>query len=116
MAEGSSYLLFLWSPAGYSLREMEGDPPRVGHEFEEGDHTLVVGNRVTGTVNLAQGAFVVLGALAMYSFEKTLGLPPALAALAALGVAAVTGFVLAAGIFAPGLRRPSARSPVPLGW
>jgi branched-chain amino acid transport system permease protein len=61
--------------------------------------------RVTGTINLAQGAFVVLGALAMYSFEKTLGLPPALAALAAVGVAAITGFVLAAGIFAPGLRR-----------
>jgi hypothetical protein len=43
MTEGSSsYLLFLWSPAGYSLREMEGDPPQVGHEFEEGDYTLVV--------------------------------------------------------------------------
>jgi hypothetical protein len=42
MAEGSSYLLFLWSPAGYSLREMEGELPPVGHEFEEGAYTLVV--------------------------------------------------------------------------
>jgi hypothetical protein len=42
MAEGSSYLLFLWSPAGYSLREMEGELPPVGHEFEEGSYTLVV--------------------------------------------------------------------------
>ena len=42
MAESSSYLLFLWSPTGYSLREMEGDPPEIGHEFVEGDHTQVV--------------------------------------------------------------------------
>jgi hypothetical protein len=42
MAEGSSYLLFLWSPTGYSLREVEGDPPPVGHEFEEGNHLHVV--------------------------------------------------------------------------
>ncbi|HVY48511.1 MAG TPA: hypothetical protein VHB21_21630 [Minicystis sp.] len=37
-----SYLLFVWSPAGYTLREMEGDPPELGHEFAEGDTTLVV--------------------------------------------------------------------------
>jgi hypothetical protein len=36
------YLLFVWSPSGYTLREMEGDPPQPGHEFEEGDRTLVV--------------------------------------------------------------------------
>ena len=30
------YLLFVWSPTGYSLRELEGDPPPVGHEFEDG--------------------------------------------------------------------------------
>ena len=35
MAEGS-YLLFLWSPAGYTLREMEGDPPQLGAELEDG--------------------------------------------------------------------------------
>ena len=37
-----SYLLFVWSPAGYTLREIEGDPPEVGHELVEGDATLVV--------------------------------------------------------------------------
>jgi hypothetical protein len=36
------YLLMVWSPTGYSLRELEGDPPEVGHEFEDGDRTLVV--------------------------------------------------------------------------
>ena len=61
--------------------------------------------RVTGTVNLAQGAFVVLGALATYSFEQTLGWPVALAALAALAVAAVVGFSSPSLVFAPGLRR-----------
>jgi ABC-type branched-subunit amino acid transport system permease subunit len=61
--------------------------------------------RVTGTVNLAQGAFVVLGALATYSFEVTLGWPVALAALAALAVAALAGYVIAVAVFAPGLRR-----------
>ncbi len=41
---GSSggYLLFLWSPAGYTLREMQGEPPQVGHVFDEGTQTLVV--------------------------------------------------------------------------
>jgi len=42
MSDGNGYLLFVWSPAGYELRELEGDPPQVGHEFEEGDRTLVV--------------------------------------------------------------------------
>jgi hypothetical protein len=37
-----SYLLFLWSPAGYTLREMQGEPPQVGHSFEEGEMKLVV--------------------------------------------------------------------------
>jgi hypothetical protein len=36
------YLLFLWSPSGYTIREMEGDPPPLGHEFEEGEQTLVI--------------------------------------------------------------------------
>jgi hypothetical protein len=34
MADG--YLLFVWSPAGYTLREMEGDPPQLGAELEDG--------------------------------------------------------------------------------
>ncbi len=61
--------------------------------------------RVTGTINLAQGAFVVLGALAMYSFEQTFGWPIWLAALGSLGVAALVGAILAVAIFVPGLRR-----------
>ena len=36
------YVLMVWSPNGYSLRELQGDPPPVGHEFEEGGRTLVV--------------------------------------------------------------------------
>jgi hypothetical protein len=36
------YLLFVWSPSGYTLRELEGDPPRIGSEFEEDGRTLVV--------------------------------------------------------------------------
>ena len=40
MADG--YVLMVWSPAGYTLRELEGDAPPVGHEFEDGDKTLVI--------------------------------------------------------------------------
>jgi hypothetical protein len=40
MADG--YLLFLWSPAGYSLVERDGDMPPVGAELEENGHTVVV--------------------------------------------------------------------------
>jgi len=40
MADG--YLLFVWSPTGYTLREMQGDPPQLGYEFEEGERKLVV--------------------------------------------------------------------------
>lgn len=36
------YLLMVWSPAGYTLRELEGELPALGQELEEGDHTLVV--------------------------------------------------------------------------
>jgi hypothetical protein len=39
---GSGHLLFVWSPAGYTLREMEGDPPPIGFEFEDDGRTLVV--------------------------------------------------------------------------
>jgi hypothetical protein len=30
-----AYLLFVWKPSGYELREREGDPPPVGQEVEE---------------------------------------------------------------------------------
>jgi hypothetical protein len=36
------YLLFVWSPSGYTLREMDGDPPQPGQELEDGERTLVV--------------------------------------------------------------------------
>ena len=42
MSDGNGYLLFVWSPAGYSLRAEQGDPPQVGSEFEEGERVLVV--------------------------------------------------------------------------
>ena len=30
-----SYLLFVWKPSGWELREREGDPPAVGEEVED---------------------------------------------------------------------------------
>ena len=39
---GDGYLLMVWSPAGYTLLEMEGNPPQPGHEFEDDGRTLVV--------------------------------------------------------------------------
>jgi hypothetical protein len=36
------YLLFVWSPSGYRLREQEGEVPQVGHTFEDEGRTLVV--------------------------------------------------------------------------
>jgi hypothetical protein len=30
-----SHLVFVWTPAGYQLREKEGEPPAVGDEVEE---------------------------------------------------------------------------------
>ncbi|HEY7537896.1 MAG TPA: hypothetical protein VH721_07890 [Gaiellaceae bacterium] len=38
----SGYVLFVWSPTGYRLRDAEGEPPPVGHVFEEGGRSLVV--------------------------------------------------------------------------
>jgi hypothetical protein len=37
-----AYLLFVWSPTGYTLRELAGEPPRVGDEIEDGARSLVV--------------------------------------------------------------------------
>ena len=30
-----AYLLFVWKPSGWELRERDGDPPSVGDEVEE---------------------------------------------------------------------------------
>jgi hypothetical protein len=38
----SGYLLFVWSPAGYTLREQDGDMPEIGTEFEDDGRKLVV--------------------------------------------------------------------------
>ena len=40
--DGSRYLLFVWSPAGYTLREEQGEPPQPGDELEEDGVTLVI--------------------------------------------------------------------------
>ncbi len=40
--DGSGHLLFLWSPAGYTLREAAGAAPPVGHEIANGELTVVV--------------------------------------------------------------------------
>ena len=37
-----AYVLFVWSPSGYSLRELQGEPPQVGQELEENGQTLVI--------------------------------------------------------------------------
>jgi hypothetical protein len=37
-----SYLVFVWRPTGYELREREGDPPRVGDEIEEDGARMTV--------------------------------------------------------------------------
>jgi hypothetical protein len=40
MADGNGkYLLFVWKPSGYELREAEGDIPSVGSEVEADDQT-----------------------------------------------------------------------------
>ena len=40
MSDGNGYVLFVWSPAGYTLREMDGDLPEVGHRWDEDGLTL----------------------------------------------------------------------------
>jgi len=41
VADGT-YLLFIWKPSGYELREENGEPPEVGDEVEDGDGKLRV--------------------------------------------------------------------------
>jgi len=40
--DGTDYLLFVWSPSGYRLRELHGELPHVGQELEEDGRTIVV--------------------------------------------------------------------------
>lgn len=62
-------------------------------------------NRVTGTTNLAQGAFCVLGALTMYTLQVSLGLPTLVAAAGAVMATTFFGLILGRVSFVPGLSR-----------
>ena len=70
--------------------------------------------RVTGTVNLAQGAFVVLGALSLYSFHQVLHWPLLIAFAGSLVVSTLVGAVIALFVIEPGLRKLPASSMVML--
>jgi branched-chain amino acid transport system permease protein len=61
--------------------------------------------RVTGIVNLAQGAFCILGALSLYTIEESWGWPAPLAIPAALVATTLFGAALGAATFVPALRR-----------
>jgi hypothetical protein len=37
-----SYVLFVWSPSGYTIREVDGELPHLGEELEEMGHTIVI--------------------------------------------------------------------------
>ncbi len=61
--------------------------------------------RVTGVINLSQGAFCIVGALTMYTFEQVLGWPAAFAAFGAVAATTVFGTILGAATFVPALAR-----------
>jgi branched-chain amino acid transport system permease protein len=61
--------------------------------------------RVTGTVNLAQGAFVVVGALLLYTFHQVLLWPLWIAFIASLAVTVLIGVLLAQFVLEPALRK-----------
>jgi hypothetical protein len=42
VGDGDGYVLMVWSPAGYTLREMEGEPPQPGDELDDDGRTLIV--------------------------------------------------------------------------
>ena len=42
MADDGKYLLFVWKPSGYELREAEGPVPTVGSEVQQDDVKLRV--------------------------------------------------------------------------
>ena len=61
--------------------------------------------RVTGMLNLAQGAFVVIGALLLYTFHQVLMWPLPLAFLGSLLISVIIGTVLAQFVLEPALRK-----------
>lgn len=64
-------------------------------------------HRVTGVVNLAQGAFCVVGALVAYTLQVQWGLPAAVAVIGAVLAVTGGGAALGAVTFVPGLQRLS---------
>jgi branched-chain amino acid transport system permease protein len=62
-------------------------------------------SRVAGIINLAQGGFCVLAALALYSLETTFGWPVPLAVLGAVAATTLIGLLLGATTFVPALAR-----------
>ena len=63
--------------------------------------------RVTGVVNLSQGGFAVLAALAGYTFSQRLGLPLPIALLCAVGGTTVVGLAIGWFTFVPALKKLS---------
>lgn len=63
--------------------------------------------RVTGVVNLSQGGFAVLAALAGYSFSQQLGLPLPIALICAVGGTAFAGLAIGWFTFVPALKKLS---------
>ena len=63
--------------------------------------------RVTNIINLAQGAFCVLGALVAYKLQVDWGWNLPVAAILALATVALAGLVIGWGAFVPGLSRLS---------
>ena len=61
--------------------------------------------RVTGVVNLSQGAFCVLGAMGMYFFQVAFGWPAVLAAPAAVIAATAFSVLVGATTFVPAVSR-----------
>ena len=61
--------------------------------------------RVTGIINLVQGGFCTIGALALYSFASDFGWPLPLAFLAAIAATSALGLILGAATFVPALSR-----------
>jgi branched-chain amino acid transport system permease protein len=61
--------------------------------------------RVTGIVNLSQGAFCILGAMAMYFLQVEYGLPTLAAVVGATLSGGLCGVAFGAGLFVPALQR-----------
>src|SRR5271165_5107125 len=61
--------------------------------------------RVTGTINLAQGAYVVVGALTLYTLRQELMWPLPLAFVVSLLVTLLIGALLGWAILEPALRK-----------